>query len=339
MNDSLNTTSAWELPVASPAPGPGRGEADVATWSQLVERVAEVATGHGWTKAEVARRAGMANGTFSQWFSGKYAGRYDQQNEIISRWLDAVSDQAGLAAQIPTSPGFLKLRTTMNIINTLRWAQMSPDLVAITLAAGNGKTFACRHYASITPQVHMATISPNNKTVHGMLVELCAALDVQEHNPAKFTRAIGRKLERMGSGTLLIIDEAQHLTDESVNQLRYFLDVHGCGIALVGNEEVYSRFTKKTDGPSYAQLKSRIGRRLRQDKPQVEDLQAYIDAWGITDPACVKELHGIGRKEGALRQIEKTLKQAIMYAIGDDTSLSLDHIRKAWKNRDVEGLS
>lgn len=339
MNDSPNTIGPWELPMGSPTLGRGRTEADIATWSQLVERVAEVGSVNGWTKTEVARRAGMSNGTFSQWFSGKYDGRYDEQNDKVSRWLDAVADQAGLAAQIPMSPGFLKLKTTNNIINTLRWAQMAPDLVAVTLAAGNGKTFACRHYAAITPQVYMATISPNNKTVHGMLVELCAALDVQEHNPAKFTRAIGRKLERIGSGTLLIIDEAQHLIDESINQLRYFLDVHGCGIALVGNEEVYARFTKKSDGPSYAQLKSRIGRRLRQDKPRVEDLQTYIEAWGIADPAIVKELHGIGQKEGALRQIEKTLKQAIMYALGDETPLSIDHIRKAWRNRDVEGLA
>lgn len=338
MNESLNTIG-WELPTASPQLGSGRSDADIAAWRELIGRVAEIATVNNWNKAEVARRASMANGTFSQWFSGKYNGRYDQQNEVIARWLDAVADQAGLAAQIPVGPGFLKLKTTMSIISTLRWAQMAPDLVAITLAAGNGKTFACRHYASVTPKVSMATISPNNKTVHGMLMELCAALDVQEHNPAKFVRAIGRKLERSGAGSLLIIDEAQHLTDESVNQLRYFLDVNGCGIALVGNDEVYARFTKKSDGPSYAQLKSRIGRRLKLDKPEVDDVQRYIEAWDITDPVIMRELHGIGRKEGALRQIEKTLKQAIMYSIGDNAALSIEHVRRAWKNRDVEALT
>jgi DNA transposition AAA+ family ATPase len=338
MNENVNT-SGWERPVRAPELGTGRIQADIDKWWVLIDRVAEIALANGWTKADVGRRAGMASGTFSQWFSGKYAGRYDQQNDIISRWLEAAEEQSGVAAAMPMAPGFLKLKTTIDIISTLRWAQMAPDLVAITLAAGNGKTFACRHYAAVTPHVFMATISPNNKTVHGMLVELCAALNIDEHNPAKFTRAIGRRLERLGSGTLLIIDEAQHLIDESVNQLRYFLDVNSCGIALVGNEEVYDRFTKKTDGPSYAQLKSRIGRRLKLDKPKIEDIQAYIAAWGIADPECVKYLVGVAAKGGALRQIEKTLKQAIMYSIGDGVDVTIQHIRAAWKNRDVEDLS
>jgi DNA transposition AAA+ family ATPase len=305
----------------------------------LVERVSEIAGVNGWNKAEVSRRAGMASGTFSQWFSGKYAGRLDQQNDIVARWLDAVEDQASLAASIPTSPGFLKLKTSIEILETLKWAQIAPDFVVVTAAAGIGKTEACRHYCAITPHAFMATISPHTKTVHGMLVELAASLDIQEHNPAKLVRAIGRKLERFSSGTLLIVDEAQNLVDDAINQLRHFVDINKCGVALVGNNEIYSRFTKQVDGRSYAQLKRRIGKRFKLQKPRQEDLLSFISAWGITDPESIKFLVGVGNKDGALGQIDKTIKLASMAAIGDQGVITLDQLKRAWKNRDVEDLS
>jgi DNA transposition AAA+ family ATPase len=338
MSEFLNT-SGWEQPNSIPTLRSGCSQADIDQWAILVDRVATIAGQYGWNKAEAARRAGMGNGTFSQWYSGKYNGRMDQQNDIIAKWLAALEEQSNLAAVIPTGPGFLPLRTAKEIMDTLRWAQMCPDLAVITLAAGNGKTMACRHYCSVTPHAYMATISPNTKTVHGMLVELCAALDVQEHNPAKFTRAIGRKLERIGSGTLLIIDEAQNLVDDAINQLRHFVDVNGCGVALVGNDEIYTRFAKKTDGPSFAQLKSRIGKRLKLSKPRPEDLQTYIAAWGVQDADVAKFLVGVGLKGGAIRQIDKTMKLATMQALGAGKPLSIEFVRQAWSNRDVEDMA
>ncbi|UWU13248.1 AAA family ATPase [Rhizobium sullae] len=334
-----NASPTWERPFKAPELSANRTKDDVTTWWSLVDRVIEIATVNGFTKSEVARRMQMPEGTFSQWFSGKYAGRLDTTNKQVEQWLLAMEEQAGLAASIPTSPGFIKTRISAEITETLAWAQMTADMVMITLAAGNGKTAACRHYCATRPHAYLATISPHTKTVHGMLVELAAELDVQEHNPAKLTRKIGMKLQRIGSGSLLIIDEAQNLVDDAINQLRHFVDVYQCGVALVGNNEVYTRFTKRSDGPSYDQLKSRLGKRLKRDKPRVEDLQAFIAAWGVADLDCVKLLTGIGMKGGALRQIDKTLKLASMLAMGAQEPLAKQHIEAAWKNRDVEDMA
>lgn len=329
----------WERPVSAPDIGPGRAAEDISTWWSLVDRVIEIAMPNGWTKTEVARRINMPDGTFSQWFSGKYNGRLDNQNKLVSQWLDAIEEQSGLAASIPTSPPFLKTKTAMEIMETLQWAQLTTDMVMITIAAGNGKTATCRHYRDTRPHVYLTTASPHTKTAHGTLIDLATALDVQENNPAKLTRKIGEKLQRIGSGTLLIIDEAQNLVDDAMNQLRHFVDNYDCGLAFVGNNEVYSRLAKSSSGPSYAQLRSRLGKRLKRDKPRLEDLHLFIAAWGVTNPDCVKRLIGIGMKGGALRQIDKTMKLATMLAIGAEQPLSVDHIDAAWKNRDVEDIA
>ncbi|SIR41385.1 hypothetical protein SAMN05880590_12715 [Rhizobium sp. RU35A] len=311
---------------------------DIDEWRQIRGQVVEIAIANGWSKAEVTRRSGMKEGTFSQWFSGTYLGRLDNMNRQMRSWVSAVVEAAAMPA-IPSSPTFIKTRIAAEIAHTLQWAQLTADLVIITVAAGNGKTCTCRHYKATHPNVFHATISPHTKTVHGMLVELAAELGIHENNPARLTRAIGAKLGRTGGGSLLIVDEAQNLVDDAINQLRHFSDINQCGIALVGNEEVYSRFVAQVKGRSYAQLKRRVSKHLKRQKPYTEDIAAYIRAWGVSDPDSVKLLTGIGLKAGALGQIEKTMKLATMFAMGDDREVTVRDIEAAWKNRDIEDMA
>ncbi|MBF2715472.1 AAA family ATPase [Agrobacterium vitis] len=330
---------SWERPLQAPEVSANKSEADIEKWWELVDRVIAVARQFRWTKAEVTRRSGMKDATFSQWFSGRYEGRLDNHNAMIEQWLDALQAAASVAAMIPQAPSFMQLRGSAEVLETLTWAQICPDLVMITLGAGMGKTATCEYFTNTRPHVYHATVSESTKTVHGMLTELAEQLGVQENNPARLARAIGGKLKRTGDGTLLIVDEGQHLNDEALNQLRHFVDVYRCGVAVVGNSEVYSRFTRGRQGPSYAQLKSRIGKRLQRVQPYPEDLQTYIAAWSVTDPACIKFLMGIGMKGGAFRQIEKTMRMARMVATGEGTEVSLKFIQAAWKNRDVEDMA
>ncbi|WP_411035723.1 AAA family ATPase [Shinella sp. BYT-45] len=342
MNKHVTTRPAAGSPWDRPRPSSDflakHSDEDIRDWQGLTERVQRIAVANDFSKAEVTRRTGMKEGTFSQWYSGTYTGRLEPYNRMVANWLDAFEDGAATSAKIPASPDYITTRIGTEIFETLQWAQIASDMVMITIGAGMGKTAACRRYAATRPHVYHATVSPHTKTVHGMLVELAAELDVRELNPAKLTRAIGAKLQRIGGGTLLIVDEAQNLVDDAINQLRHFMDIYGCGIALVGNEEVYSRFGKANGGPSYAQLKRRIGKRLKLSKPYPEDVKAYVAAWDITAEDCVRFLLGIGHKGGALGQIEKTVKLAYMLAMGLGEELQLKHLQAAWRNRDVEDM-
>jgi len=338
MNKHVDTSrmSGWEQPEPALEFLTKYAE-EIEEWREIREKVSAIAITNAWTKAEVTRRSGMKEATFSQWFSGTYNGRLDNMTRQLRNWVDAVIEAQAMPT-IPNSPAFIKTRIASEIFQTLQWAQMTADFVIITVAAGNGKTATCRHYKATHPHVYHATISPHTKTVHGMLVELAAELGLNENNPARLTRAIGSKLQGVGGSSLLVIDEAQNLVDDAINQLRHFSDIYQCGIALVGNEEVYSRFVAQSKGRSYAQLKRRVGKHLRRNKPYAEDIAAYIKAWGVTDADSVRLLTGIGMKGGALGQIDKTMKLASMVALADDREVTVRDIQDAWRNRDVEDL-
>jgi DNA transposition AAA+ family ATPase len=336
MNDTPNAT--WTAPGLTPAAGgAGRSDTDIELWRGLVEEVRTLAARHDWSKAEVARRANMAEGTFSQWYSGNYGGRLDTQNLKIRQWIDQVGEMSAVSAGMQAAPGYLETRISKEILRTFSYAQQLASMAIITLAAGMGKTMTARHYCATRPHAYLATMSPHTRTPHGMLIELAAALGVTQKDPAKLHRAIGAKLQRNGKQCLLIVDEAQNLIDTAVDQLRSLVDLHECGVVLLGNDEFYGRYTRRDSderGHSFAQIKRRISIRIRKLSPYPEDVEALIDAWGIEEPGSRKFLTGVGMKPGALGQIDQTLRLASMVA-GTDRPTE-KHIREAWKNRAVE---
>lgn len=337
MKKPINANGGWDVPSPSAEFIAKHPEPDVTLWRKLIARVIDAASANGWSKTEVGRRAGIKEGTFSQWSNGVYPGILANINDSVSAWLEALEESSSIAASIPVSPNFLKTSVGADVYNMLLFTQITAGFTVATLPSGSGKTTAARHFCTTRPYAWMATISPNTKTVHGMLVELASELDIMEHNPARLVRAIGRKLQRIGEGTLLVIDEAQNLVPDAINQLRHFVDIYKCGVALLGNEDVAVAFIKdKGTVASRAQVATRFDRRLKRDRDPQADAAMLIAAWRVDDPECVQFLLNIATKPGALRNIDRTIKAAWMNALGADGELTLKHLIAAWRNRDLE---
>ncbi|NLS00209.1 AAA family ATPase [Rhizobium sp. P38BS-XIX] len=340
MIKAKSTTPSWTFPTPAPDFLQRHSQDEIEQWRKLLTRVIDAANANGWTKAEVARRANIKDGTFSQWSNGNYPGVLGNISEQVGNWLEALEESASIAASIPVSPPFVKTYVGADVYNVLLFTQMTAGFTAVTLPSGSGKTTTARHFCDTRPHAWLATISPNTKTVHGMLVELAAELDIQEHNPTRLVRAIGRKLQRIGDGTLLVIDEAQNLVPDAVNQIRHFVDIHKCGVALLGNEDTAVSFIKdKGSVASRAQVATRFDRRLKRERDPVHDAAVLINAWKIDDDDCVKFLHNIATKPGALRNIDRTIKAAMMAALGNGEDLSLNYLVAAWRNRDMGDIA
>ena len=335
---SDGSESSWVIGKQErPEEGTGRTKKDIQDWLLLTSRLRETAIAAKLSKNEVARRSGVSIGTLSEWYSGKYKGRLDTINLRIEQWLDVFQEQATLAATAARAPNFVMTETAQEIEQTLSYAQMLPEMTVITLAAGLGKTATARHYIATRPNAYLVTMSPTTKSVYGMLLEIAGALQLSTRSTSKLHRIIGERLSR-NPNSLLIIDEAQNLVDAAVDQARTFLDQYDCGLALLGNDEIYTRFDSQQNGPSYAQIRRRIGVKIRRMKPLASDIKALIDAWSIEEPESRKLLTGIGNKPGALGQIDKTMRLASLLAAGQSEKVQEKHIRAAWKNRGMETL-
>lgn len=316
----------------------GRTPDDLLRRNELVVEVDRVMAQRGWSKAEVSRRMDVGHGTFSQWHTDTYKGRYDTINAKVAAWLEKLDSRDEVAASVPVGPSYLPLDFSVSVERMLSVAQVMGTMVMVTADAGLGKTTTARRYVATNANSFIVTISPQTGKVNNMLVEIAARIGVEESSPTKLVRAIARRLRRQGDGTLLVIDEAQRLCDDAIDQLRYFTDDEDCrcGIALIGNTATYARFSQWGKGDKYSQLHRRIFKRMRVDRPKPGDLAAFIEAWGITDAKQIEFLTGVGMKPGALGQVDMTIKLARMVAQGAGRDLTLADLKAAWSNRDVE---
>lgn len=291
--------------------------------------VRDIMAGEGLNQKDIARDSGIAYGTFTGWLAGTYQGNNDKVTGEVQIWLSSREEKKRAAAQIPAPPEFQPTPSAMAFIETLRFAQVMPEIVVISGAPGIGKTRAIQHYQASNRNVWIATMDPTTSKVNGMQVELCEELGLLEKAPAKLARAIGRKVE--GTGGLIVIDEAQHLDAKSLDQLRSFYDRYNIGVALVGNELVYRLIDGERQRANFAQLVSRIGMRITQTKPKAADMCRLIEAWGVTDKEEVKLLKAIAAKPGALRSMTKVLQLASMMAAGAGELRGIRHIRDAYQ--------
>jgi DNA transposition AAA+ family ATPase len=276
----------------------------------------------------VSLLVGVGESTFTAWLGNKYRGDNDKIDEKVAIWL---KNEASITRQkkvLPADIKFAPTRSAQKFLAVLEHAQALPDVVVIAGGAGVGKSTACLQYKATHPNVWILTAEPSISSAYAMLEYLRETLGIPEVAPHKVSRAITIKLT--GTQGLVIIDEAQHLAPKTIDQMRCVYDRAGIGLALVGNEEVWSRIDGGGRKADMAQLFSRVGMRITVARPTKKDIEAMLDASDIADAKQRLTLQTIAGKPGALRGMAKTLRIARMLALGADQPLSEEHIRAAY---------
>lgn len=290
----------------------------------------ELKASSGMSWSELGKKIGVPQGTLSAWGGETYAGDVERVAREVFRYRQHVAMQTNLQVEAPSVPGYFETQTSRQITQLLAWAQRGRITVVAT-GPGTGKTMTVRHYRDSVPNVWLATMSPSTRGVNNMQVEVLAALGERDARgtPQSLSRRIRDRVENTGG--LLAVDEAQHLSEQAVEELRSWHDATGIGIALLGNETVISRLEGGSRKVAYAQLFSRVGMRLtNRNVPLIADADAVAQAWGIENEDLVAYVRSIALKPGGLRGLTMTLELASMIASAEGVGLSVAHMQDAW---------
>lgn len=325
-------TNAWSLPRNTP----DISDAGLMErWEKTTTSIRELAQKNQWSKSEIGRQADVATGTFSQWYDGKYNGRYDNVTAKLENFLASQMQSHSAVSAIPKVPGYIETPTARELRTAFMFAQAMPTIAVVTVGSGMGKSFAASEYKSKNPHVLHVELSPDATTsIHKMMLKIAEVMNLNIGSSSKVEAGILKALQKNGSNMLLIIDEAQNLNDELINQLRHFRDIAECGIVLLGNDETTTPYagTKIVAGAS-PQIFRRIGHRFTRLKPTAEDIAMYVDAWGIKDKGARELAAKIAHKNGTLGTLKETIFAAAMIARGNDRAITAEDMKAAWDNR------
>ncbi|EKK3399151.1 AAA family ATPase [Escherichia coli] len=284
------------------------------------------------TYAQIARESGVAAGTLSAFVNDKYNGDNERVAQSLERWLENYHR----AAELPEPPRFVETRTVRQIWTSMRFASLTESISVICGNPGVGKTEAAREFRRTNNNVWMITITPSCASVLECLTELAYELGMNDAPRRKgpLSRALRRRLE--GTQGLVIIDEADHLGAEVLEELRLLQESARIGLVLMGNHRVYSNMTGGNRTVEFARLFSRIAKRTAINKTKIDDVKAIADAWQITGENERELLQQIAQKPGALRILNHSLRLAAMTAYGKGDRVNENYLRQAFRELDLD---
>lgn len=295
---------------------------------EMLEAVKELLETDEISQSKLAREAGTSSAYISQWVAGKLPQSYiaGLERKLVI-WWENRSVRIRTRSLLPDAPRFLDIPTSRKIMQQLEWAQMAQDVVMVYSGAGYGKSTAAEEYKDRHANVWIVEMKQDCSRERPCLEEIalivggCLEASGKSQSSAEIRRSIcGRIRNTRG---LLVIDEAQFLSCQALQEVRGIYTSTGVGLALMGNEELYVRAKK------VGSVWSRIGQELKLEQLCAADIEGLAAAYQVSGKAELKKLEGLATRDGGLRRVVKALRKSAMIARRKKESCNLKHLETA----------
>lgn len=276
--------------------------------------------------ASLARETGLSAAAISQFLNGKYKGDNDAVAESLATWLES---RKAAETIMPVIPDYVETPTAAKITAALTYAQLTHTIALVYGNPGVGKTQATKKYAAEGNNVWRISASKSRTNELETMYELALQMGI---NDAPYQRgALSRLLRRRlsDSNALIIIDEADWLNYDAIEELRILQEECNIGLALSGNHKVYDRLTGGSRSVDFARLFSRVGKKVVLNNVMAGDVDAFCTAWNVSGRDERSLLKAIARRPGALRSLSHILPLASIYAQGKGTPINCETIHAA----------
>ncbi|WP_303820938.1 AAA family ATPase [Ruminococcus flavefaciens] len=206
---------------------------------------------------QAAARIGMSGGTISGIKNGTYKADPTKQLDRLIAYFE--NKEAAAAAPSYDSSRYVKTSISDNVYDIIRNCHLKGGLAIACGDAGIGKTQAAKQYAKdYESSCIYITVNPCIKSPKSVLKLLGSRFNVSASSIDELWLGIVGKLS---DGSIIIIDEAQHLGIRTIETLRSFSDYFDgkgqtLGICFIGNQETVGRLGGKQKA-EFAQIRNR----------------------------------------------------------------------------------
>ncbi|WP_438436603.1 AAA family ATPase [Kluyvera georgiana] len=276
--------------------------------------------------AALSRETGVSSSALSQFINGKYKGDNDAVAASISTWLES---RKTAQSALPEIPDYVVTPTSEKITAALTYAQLTHTIALVYGNPGVGKSEALKQYTRTGNNVWRLTASKSRTNELETMYELALEMGISDapYQRGALSRLLRRRLR--DTNALVIIDEADWLNYDAIEELRILQEECGIGLAFIGNHKVYDRLTGGSRTVDFARLFSRVAKKIVINNVLAADVDAFCDAWKVEGRDERKLLRAIAKRPGALRSLSHILPLAHIYASGKSEPVNSGHIHSA----------
>lgn len=264
----------------------------------------------GLSLTRAADQIGRHSSSISRWLNRNYTGNNDAVAADVERWLETRADAARHSLEGAGLDRHTETHAARKITEALAYAHAIGDIVAIVGVPGRGKKWAAQRYCAGKTGAYYLAVSSAVFTLPGLLSVVGEAIGVGRHHCSALdaeSTIIARLHDRQA---LLVVDEAHHLRDKLLDELRIIRDRSGCGLALLADKSINMALAR------CQQVDGRIGLKIdltAQAVADVEDIAAGV-LGRQPSKAELRTLNAVGRGPGGLHALRRLLGRAWMVA-------------------------
>lgn len=295
--------------------------------NQTRQRLTDYISATKRKQAAISKELGLSTGTLSQFLKGNYTG----SNEDVARKAEQFLElERQRQCRTPT-PSFTKeLRNTQLVYSTLEYLRVTNHIALIIGAAGSGKTTALKHYADENNGVIYVQADVTKGSPRAALNLIVKAMGLKKRGTS--SEMLDTLIDELAdTNRLIIIDEAQHLTERSFDTLRALNDRAGVGLVYAGTPDILNRMYGRHEA-EFDQVHSRIGYICKLNNRYTQNDIQYIFSDFNLDKTIVKRLYNVSSRKGGLRIAINIFRLASDIAKTSGEELTVQHLEYAAKN-------
>jgi DNA transposition AAA+ family ATPase len=241
---------------------------DEGLYKQFFDIVGSPEEGKRISQAKAAQALGYSGGVISAYKSRTYNGNTKVLEEKIGAWLKREARRLD-RMEVPTA----ETSTMEQVRRAVTIAQDEADIAVIIGEAGTGKTTALRQYEKESHSALLIEVDPSFSKVT-LINEIAHALGVEDKGG--MNAVVERVIEALkGRDAVLIIDEADYLSDSSLELVRRIInDKARTGVVLVGLPRLEYKIRNLRN--DHEQLASRIGVFVKLGRLKKADAEKII---------------------------------------------------------------
>jgi hypothetical protein len=239
-----------------------------------VRKLVESMSTQGVTRRFIADEAGYSASALSSWMKGTYGkGGEDRTFEISLRSALERILQKRFFSGNRDARKFRRVNTSVaeSVFLAAKSCQHQGLMGLITGNGGRGKSTAAEMYAASHSGVTYVQTSPFMTKKH-LMSAIAEPLDVSAKSSYDLLVGICEKMRQ--SKSLVIIDEAEHLSLDILDAVRQINDWSGAGILFIGQEPFYTMLAKARKSHEY--LVDRFKLRMRVSNLGLSDVKMLV---------------------------------------------------------------
>lgn len=223
--------------------------------------------------AAAARGMGLSASALSRWANGKYTGDNEKVTAAVASFLEreAARIQIEPLDEIP----FQETSIYKRFFQAAKKAHITRSIALIIGPSGVGKTRIAKEYVNRNHGVMMIECDATQQLRH-VMADIHRAAGMSGNGTAP--DMLGELITRLrGSGRLLICDEAENLSSQSLDSIRRLHDKAGIGILYVGLKKFENKLLRLREEHEY--LINRV--RTKTELDYLDQNDTYAIASGI----------------------------------------------------------